>query len=184
MSLHGLHKQAGEQTRRNSPCLVSSCRFTAHRIPHPCLLLISDLIPSHPPLITWLYTVVTGMFLYVASSVWAVLWLLRIETRGCVDFLQPSSSARGRQLAAHWERCFVKMLHGLACAFVFPSGAEWRQCPPVCHCLDHHRNYPLFLLYVQSVKPPALPHQMGQVKKDMQWKLSSEMIDLASWAET
>lgn len=116
------------------------------------------------------------MFLYVASSVWAVLWLLRIETRGCVDFLQPSSSARGRELAAHWECCFVKMLHGLACAFVFPSGAEWRQCPPVCHCLDHHRNYPLFLLYVQSVKPPALPHQMGQVKKDMQWKLSFEMI--------
>lgn len=68
--------------------------------------------------------------------------------------------------------CWVRhtVFINVVCVFFFfcfplPSGTEWRQCPPVCYCLDDHGNHSLLLLYIQSIKPSALPHQMGQVKK-------------------
>lgn len=91
--------------------------------------------------------------------------------QGCVQLFSPLARQEGGgggggvAGAAHWCSFFVKMFYVFAFAFVpFPSGTERRQCPPVCYCLDNHRNYPLLLLYFQSIKPSALPHQMGQVK--------------------
>lgn len=43
-------------------------------------------------------------------------------------------------------------------------GPKWRQCSPLCGGLDGHRDHPLLFLHLQPAQPPALPHQMGEVK--------------------
>lgn len=45
------------------------------------------------------------------------------------------------------------------------AGAERGQRAAVCHSLDHYRDHPLLFLHVQPAQSPAIPHQVGKVRK-------------------
>jgi hypothetical protein len=137
--------QGSKGTHRNSACFFLGAR--AHPVPSPTTSLSpgSTHFLSQTP--SPFYGGATAM---EDRNQWLGWWTQPVSPIG----------------TTHREGQFPNM-HVFAFMFPFPPGAEWRQCYPVRYCLDNHRNYPLLLLYIQSIKPSALPHQMGQVKNSM-----------------
>lgn len=57
-----------------------------------------------------------------------------------------------------------RVLHpsSFACVCV---GTKRGQRAAVCHSLDRHGDHPLLFLHLQPPQSPAVPHQVGKVKK-------------------
>lgn len=134
--------------------------------PSVYLLLISKPSFFSLPLVPWLCSCCHRHVCILCGKLFSVLccepWGYR---PGAVLTSTPPAQQGVKVSSPHCEcfllKCFICLLFPFC--LPFPTGPEWRQSS-CCYCLDNHRNYPLLLLYLQSVKPSALPHQVGQVK--------------------